>query len=184
MKEEWIVDGYLFRSEEDAALAEQEKKKIKYLRIHMNYHNAENVLQIYEKLLQERVFQTPVGYAYLKELQEYLAGRKEIQTEKIPPVHLQNYYSMNMRKSYAPARQYVKAAEKTAPRWPLFSLLLNVLLAAAVVAMFMITLKSENPNILNYEKNLLNKYAGWEQELNRRESIIRERERELHISVE
>lgn len=184
MQTEWIVDGYLFRSAEDAALAEQEKKKIKYLRMHMNYHNAQNVLQIYEKLLQERVFMTPVGYAYLQELREYLLGRKEIEAEKVPPVHLQNYYSMNMRKSYNPAKQHVKASEKKKPQWPLFSLILNAILVLAVIAMFMITMKSENPNILNYEKNLLNRYAQWEQELSERESVIREKERELNITIE
>ena len=45
-------------------------------------------------------------------------------------------------------------------------------------------MKSENPNILNYEQNLINKYAQWEQELSERESIIREKERELNITIE
>lgn len=47
--------------------------------------------------------------------------------------------------------------------------------------MFMITLKSDNPNILNYEKNLVNRYAAWEQELREREQVVREKERELNI---
>ena len=184
MQTEWIVEGYLFRSEEDARLAEQEKKKIKYLRMHMNYHSAENVLQIYQKLLRERVFMTPVGYAYLQELREYLLGRKEIKEEQVPPVQLQNYYSMNMRKNYTPAREHIKVSEKKKAQWPVISLICNIILVLAVVVMFMITMKSNNPNILNYEQNLINKYAKWEQELSERESVIREKERELNITID
>ena len=40
---------------------------------------------------------------------------------------------------------------------------------------------SDNPNILNYENNLQNKYAQWEQELTERENVLREKERNLMI---
>ena len=59
------------------------------------------------------------------------------------------------------------------PRW--------VVMLVAIIAMFVITLNSDQPNILNYERNLQNKYASWEQELTRREQTVREKERELHI---
>jgi hypothetical protein len=49
--------------------------------------------------------------------------------------------------------------------------------------MFYITLKSDNPNILNYENSLVNKYAAWEQELKEREQDIRAREIELDVTV-
>lgn len=59
------------------------------------------------------------------------------------------------------------------------SVILNILLGIAVIAMFMITLNSDNPNVLNYEKALTNRYAAWEQELTEREAKIREKEMEL-----
>lgn len=184
MQEQRIVDGYLFRNDEDAQLAIQEKKKIEYLKKNVSSQKAENVLLIYQKLVNERVFKTPIGYDYLRTLREFLLSKPGIDAEAVPPVELQNYFSVNMRKSYNPARQHVKASEKKNVQWPLLSLIFNVVLAAAVIAMFVITLKSENPNILNYEQNLLNKYATWEQELSERESVIREKERELNITTE
>ncbi len=45
--------------------------------------------------------------------------------------------------------------------------------------MFMIAVNSDNPNILNYETTIINKYASWDQELTERENKIREKEAEL-----
>ena len=61
------------------------------------------------------------------------------------------------------------------------SVILNIALVVAVCAMFGIASKSDNPNIINYENAVVNKYASWEQELSEREQVIREKERELGI---
>ena len=50
--------------------------------------------------------------------------------------------------------------------------------------MFMITLRSDNPNVLNYERALTDKYASWEQELTERERAVREKELELQVENE
>ena len=64
------------------------------------------------------------------------------------------------------------------------SVVMNIVMIIAIIAMFVITLNSDQPNILNYEKNIQNKYATWEQELTQREQAVREKERELHIDTE
>ena len=61
------------------------------------------------------------------------------------------------------------------------SMIVNAMLVAVIVVMFYIAYTSDNPNILNYENNLVNKYAQWEQELSERENAIREKERNLLI---
>ena len=61
----------------------------------------------------------------------------------------------------------------------LFSVILNVLLVMAVAAMFSIALRSNNPNILYYERAITNRYAAWEQELTDRERVVRQKEAEL-----
>ena len=62
------------------------------------------------------------------------------------------------------------------------SVILNVLLVGAIIAMFYISYVSEQPNVINYERALTSKYASWEQELTEREQVIRETERELKIN--
>ena len=52
------------------------------------------------------------------------------------------------------------------------SIIVNVVLALMVVAMFFIATTGKNPNILNYENAIINKYAEWEQELRERENRI------------
>ena len=63
---ERMVEGYLFMNEGDAELARQEKKKIEYLKQHINYSSTESVLRIYKKAIAERIFKTPVGHDFLK----------------------------------------------------------------------------------------------------------------------
>ena len=183
MEDERIVEGYLFLSEEDAEIARQEKKKIDYLEKHMDYNSAHNVLRVYKKAMAERVFKTPVGCDYLKRIQDFLISNPQINRDEVPPITLFNSYSMKRHTGYTPVHERLRPVEKKKPQWPLFSLITNVLLVVAILAMFVITAKSDNPNILNYETKILNKYAAWEQELTERERTIREREKELQIEV-
>ena len=51
-----------------------------------------------------------------------------------------------------------------------------------VIAMFVIAIKADNPNMLNYKTAVLNEYSEWEQELKDREQAVREKESELGIN--
>ena len=184
MQEDRMVEGYLFMNDEDAELARQEKKKIEYLEQHMDYRSAENVLRVYKKAILERIFKTPVGFDYLKKMQTYLLRCGEVEETDIPPIAIYSSFGMKMRQSYSPARQRIKPSEKKKSQWQVVSVIANIVLVIAVIAMFAITLKSENPNILNYERQLVNKYASWEQELTEREKVIREKEKELRINTD
>ena len=46
--------------------------------------------------------------------------------------------------------------------------------------MFVITMNSEHPNILNYRTQIVDQYASWEEELNEKEDALRDWERELN----
>ena len=48
-----------------------------------------------------------------------------------------------------------------------------------VIALFIITSTSDNPNIINYENALIDKYSSWESELNEKDKTLRAKEREL-----
>ena len=61
------------------------------------------------------------------------------------------------------------------------SVFFNVFLALLVAGMFFVAMTGNNPNILNYQNAVLNKYAAWEQELTEREQAVREKEQELGI---
>ncbi len=181
------AEGFLFLNGEDAALADRERKQIEYLEKHLDYKNAEQVLSVYQKLLEERTFKTPVGIIYLKHLQNFLANKAYIAKERIPAIPVDEPCDRSTPEPGA-ALQSVRTAtrkrqEKQAVNHKI-SVILNFVLVAVILAMFWMTLQSETPNMINYRTALENKYAAWEQELTDREQIVREKERELKISQE
>lgn len=182
-KAENIVSGFAFYSEKDAALAEQERQKIAYLDKRIDRTDLESVLAIYKKALEDRVFRTPVGLEYLRELQGELKERQDELGEEIPPIPLWTNFA-DIREKTAPARRRIRPNPKEDKNTTFrLSLIMNIVMIVAIIAMFVITLNSDQPNILNYERNLQDKYATWEQELTQREQTVREKERELHIEA-
>ncbi len=168
------VDGFLFDSKEMAQKAEKEKAGIKYIKEKTSMDNPDNVLGLYNKLLKDKIFETPVGMAFLVELQEYLHTIPYIKNEDIKPI----YFSQGSSKKTAKTKK-VKAMKngnyKTRYRIAAFC---AVVFAIVIVGMFGITYYSGNSvNILNYENQLIDKYENWEQELNSREADLNERER-------
>lgn len=182
-KDNLQVNGYRFGSLKDAEMAREEAEKAKYFKERTKGKNPALLLAFYDKLLDEKVFKTPVGFEYLWDLQGQMknAGVPE---EKIRPVsvYVNFSYKTGEELDNAFVRQRVRPAKRKKNGNGLWiSVCINVLLAVLVFAMFAITLKSDNPNILNYKQAILNEYATWEQELSERENRIREKERELDI---
>ena len=179
-----VVSGFAFYSEKDAKLAEQERQKIAYLDKRIDHTDLESVLAIYKKALDDRVFRTPVGLEYLRELQGELKAEQDILGEEIPPIPLWTNFA-DIRKKTAPARRRIQPVPEDNRNTLLrLSLIMNIVMVIAIIAMFVITLNSDQPNVLNYERNLQDKYATWEQELTQREQTVREKERELHIEAQ
>ena len=177
-----IVAGYCFLGEDDANLARQEERKIAYMEKHMDYSVPEKVLVIYTRSIDERIFKTPVGHDYLRQMQDFLLNSPEIDPKNVPPIKMYINYQPTMRQRTNPTRDRVKPPKEKKHADKFFvSVLLNIALALGICGMFAIAMKSDNPNILNYEKAVINKYASWEQDLSNREKAVREKERELGI---
>lgn len=171
------VDGYLFSQKEDAQTALQEQKKIEYLEKRLNFDRPEQVFSVYRKAIEERIFKTPVGIEYLKRLKRYLEAQQ--MDEAIPPIPLYVAFEPKLREQYETLRPAVKKQEEKKKNGLRISVIINLILAALVIWMFVITLQSDNPNILNYERALTDKYSAWEEELSLREQAVREKEREF-----
>jgi len=182
-EEELVVGGYRFYTEKDAQLARAERKKIEYLEERIDYSAPDTIRYIYEKSIHERIFKTPVGLEYQKKLRDFLLAQPEVKPESIMEIPLYMTYDGELRSHTEPARARVTPAKQkdTDKNRFIISAILNVLLILAIIAMFTISFKSEQPNIFNYEKALVDKYASWEQELTEREQMIREKEKELQI---
>ena len=180
-QKDYCVDGYRFASLEDAKEAQVEKIKADYFNAKLQGKNKESMLAVYDKVLDEKIFETPIGWEYLKKLQRQLQ-RGGVQEEQIRPIPLYLTFShKESEETEKPVRVRVRPSQKVSAekRRLQTSVIINILLVILVIAMFAITLNSKNPNILNYRRQILNEYASWEQELTERERAVREKESAL-----
>lgn len=190
-KEKVVVEGFVFQNEAEAVQAQKEAEGVKFIKEKLDMDKPEMVLQIYNKMVQQNLFETAVGFTYMKELQEYLQTIPFVNKEDILPIPVQHtILEEQLRRKRTESRQ--KQQEKPQEhivnvdyrkRFRLMRAVV-VVLAICVVAMFAISATSSNPTILNYEQEIINRYAQWEEELNEREMQILEREVQLGIEAE
>lgn len=181
-----IVNGFSFVNEAEAEQAEKEADGVKYIKEKTDMDNPEMVLHIYNKMIQQRLFETAVGFSYLKDLQEYLQSIPFIRKEEILPIPVHHPVLEESLKRNRRPETKKKQQEKTAQavhvnyktRYRMMRALC-IILAVCVVAMFAISATTDNTTILNYETQLINKYEAWEQELSEREAALLEREAAL-----
>lgn len=179
MKENFKVGGFAFSNAGDAALAAEELETIEYLDSNMNYANKAKVMQLYDKAVDTRMFQTPVGFGYLKKLQNILvkAGYSE---DEIRPIPMYAVFSKAQEGQLAEKiKPSARKKEDSYKNKFVVAMIFVVALAISVIVMFRIAMTSDSPNILNYENVIINEYSSWEQDIKEREDAVREKEREL-----
>ena len=175
--------GFDFYTARDVRLAEAEQRKVDYLEERIDYTRPESILYVYDKAIHEQLFRTPVGFVYLKKLQDFLLEHSEIDPDRIKAIPLYDIYAPDQHAKEdpdAPSPQTLKKREAAVTRFQI-SVIMNVLLVLAICVMFAISLSSDQPNIYNYERVIQDRYASWEQDLSEREQAVRDRERELGI---
>ena len=177
--------GFSFYTDSDARLAEAEQRKIEYLEARIDYTRPESILHVYDKAIDEQLFKTPVGLMYLKKLQDFLLNQPGIDPGRVKAIPLYDVFEdarkqRRQENEAAAIERVAKRKEAATVRFQI-SVILNVLLILAICAMFFIMLNSDQPNILNYERAITDRYSHWDQELTAREQAIREKERELDM---
>jgi len=184
-KQVYEACGFCFSTKELADTALEEEKKTYFIRNKLNFKDMRSVLVIYNKMIKGNIFKTPVGMVFLKEIYEELKKDDSIPLEEIEGIPYDASY-IDMDKT--PGERFFRAQfpeegeVKTYERQYSICKFVIALLILCVGVMFYITLKADNPNIINYETAIQNKYAAWEQEITEREKAVREKEQELGIT--
>ena len=184
-KSEFTVNGFIFGSKKDAELAESELTTIRYIEKKIENRSADTILSVYQGAIERRLFRTPLGYSYLRDLQKRLISMG-VDKSKIAGIPLFQVYgsilddepSERRERSVTVARQKKKNQLRNQN---LILKLVVVILSLLIIAMFVISLNASAPNILNYRHVIENEYSEWNEELQNREDVIREKERELNI---
>lgn len=175
----WELSGFVFYEEEAAQQAKREEEAIRYMKDRVDLDNPDMVLEMYNRILEQDILKTPVGMAYLKELQEYLTTIPYIMNHDIKPIPVAVGRTEEGEKS-------VRVREINVNYKKRFHIMrsISIVLLIIVIAMFAITLTSNSTTILNYENEIINKYEHWEQELEEREAAVKALEIELEIKPE
>ena len=182
-KRELTVNGVQFGSKEDVELAEQELSTVKYIEGRIQNRGSDTIMSVYKGAIERKMFRTPVGYAYMHDLQKKMAAMG-VRREDIPGVPLYQIYNNNLSEEVTPRRTITipKRKKKSAIiRMNRTLIMVNIILILLIIALFVSNIKGSTPTVLNYKYAIENEYASWEQELKERENAVREKERELNI---
>jgi len=169
--------GFSFPTKVQADAALEEEKKIYYIRSRIVKSSSAEVLLIYNKMIKGNVLTTPVGMVFLKELHDRLIKDPDINAQEIDSIPFGASYDKDAADLKTVPEAVRQELEKCKGRLKFCGMVIAALVVC-VIAMFAITMKSDDPNILNYETALQNKYAQWDQELKERERKIRAKEEE------
>lgn len=184
-KEELIFEGFVFSNTDDVELAKNEIKKIDYIKSKVNFKDFAMLKSVYDKAIENKSFSTPIGLAFMHELRDYLI-KNGIEENDIQPIPLYtSFRRLSLNNLDKPVRTRVTKAQKEELDLKIKNRNMSIvcaILTVIIIAMFVISFTGTNPTILNYKTAITNQYSAWEQDLRERETIIREKERELKIT--
>lgn len=191
MSEKYVVDGYCFKTQGEAAIALNEIEGIEYLRKRTNFKNPQSVLSVYDKIIDKELFKTPIGYGFLRELQQILYNASEIEPDSIRniPVAAADEKKSKKSKDKKNKKLYLmpEEQEKKYKNKITNLIILNVFIIIALIVVIIITNNSDNTNILNYRDRLEREYnekedelAAWDSQLREKEHQLNEREKEVN----
>lgn len=177
------VNGFIFSTNEDFRRAKEEQEAIDHFKAKIDLTNANDTLKLYNRFIEKNTFRTPVGYLFLKELQESILRSGLIKPEEMKKI---NYISQDTGKktdineaNYLPLNKYKEMVENLKIKLR-NSRIINVFLLAIVIAMIIIAIYSDKTVFTNFENDVLDRYASWEEELKLKEKELQERETQLN----
>lgn len=198
LQETYEASGFVFRTKKEAELAQREIEGTKYLRQKLDMENPNAVFSIYQNLIEQDLFETPVGYCFLKELRDYLLMIPAISNEEVlaipiryPQTEEEEKKQKKEQKKEEQRKERQREKEKAKNKKEQkkegknykgrcqFFMVTSLILLISVVSMMLLAATSDNVNILNYENKLIDKYSSWEQELEEREQAVKEQEQAL-----
>ena len=185
----FIVGGYAFETALEADRAAREQKASEFIRQKLEFAPPEKILVIYNKVISEKMFETPVGLEFLMDIRKHLLNVAYIEMDKVQEVPVPTKVGENGEASRL--EQVIKndgkkkgALSGEAKKWRGYftgAVIIVIVLIGVVLAMFYVSQSTDNVTILNYKEQLVNQYEEWESHLEDREAVIREYEQRYGI---
>lgn len=201
------VNGFAFENPTTGSEALKEQEAIEYVNKQLNFDDTKSLLALYNQMVTRRMFHTEVGFSYLKSIQDYLM-KSDVDPaviESIPIASSEAEIDSNSYNNDSSESKEEQSKEKRTNnrhnddikaknrerklisknkrlmKLSVSFIVISIVLVITIGAMFVIANTSNNPTILNYEEVLQNKYASWEQDLQKREADLEKKEKLLKI---
>lgn len=180
-EKQYTVGGYTFADKNAADAAKEEFQSINKMSSKINTKDARQVYALYNSIIDKKLFSTMVGLNYLKELQQFLYLSKEIPNNRVRPIPVNHDVQrvLDGKREVIENQSEIKILKRERNMYKsrfTKSVIINIALVVVIIAMIIITLTSKNPNIINYETNLQDKYSVWQEQLESQEASLKARE--------
>ena len=183
-EEQYTVGGYTLTDKKAADAAKEEFQAINKMSSKINTKDARQVYALYNSIIDKKLFSTMVGLNYLKELQQFLYICKEIPNNRIRPIPINNDVQsvLEGKREIIENQSEIRILKRERNMYKsrfTTSVIINLALVVVIIAMIIITLTSKNPNIINYETKLQDKYSAWQEQLQSEEASLKAREAQI-----
>ena len=188
------IGGYIFNDEESARKAAKELKTVEYILGQIKEADEKTVLQIYKKLLNQRLFSTEIGLGFLSQLRQNLIASGLFAEDEVEDVYTigeqelkeesdnQGDDSSEKENNRVTSKSGNSPELKQIRKLKIINSVLIVIsltLLLCVIGMFYVSSTINSPTILNYEETITDQYSTWKQELDEREAELKAREKAL-----
>lgn len=181
-KDELIVKGFLFPNYKEAQVAKKELKNIEVIRTKTDFSNKNALIELYNKLIEKNFFRTVIGYEFLSEIRGILTEDYYCSEEQLPSIKV-SYMNPSDQVKVMNIERLEEKVDKDKTMIKRLSIAV-LALAVVIIGMFFIAATNKNVGYINTENKILDKYSGWQEELENREKAVIEKEAELGIEPE
>ena len=180
MGNKFTFQGHTFDDEKQLIAAKKEAEAIEYLRSKTDFGNMNNLMKLYDRILDRDMMETVIGIEFLKEIRETLVGSGMFKDNQVRPVPLlPEVKKLKKRKEIQRRSREMTLLERSERKNTILKIVC-FFMGVLVVGMFVIVLTgTRSPLAIRYEEQLINKYAAWAQEIQAKEYFLREYVRKL-----
>lgn len=178
-KESLIVEGFVFPSYKEAQIAQKEQVNIEEIRKRIQGADGRTTYELYCKLMERDMFHTMVGYSFLYELRHELIEKYGYREQELPNIQLPKKMEYDKVAQLNQGKMETKIQHLMMVKTRMTITI--VALLVVIVGMFIIAAVNPNVGYVNTEHKILNKYSAWQEDLERREAAVKEKEAQLNI---
>lgn len=172
----YTYQGFTFTSEAELKEAKKEAEAIAYIRAQADLSNIKTVVRLYNRLVEKGTLVTVLGVPFLQELRSRALEQGTIAESSLKPLPepVKNFREKEKKKPSKDRKMMEFYRERSK------NLTVTVVILSAVIAALLaIRLFGTASPFEDYEQKVLDEYAGWKEELTRKEEMLHSWEERL-----